>query len=261
MNGASEIRLIHFSLVYLLLIVVLLVMKRCKINRTRLLFWASLRMTVQLVLAGTILTYILKNPHWSFVLLYLGSMIAFAVHRVISVNPGLNRRFRFFILLSIAISALPLIGFFVTGVIGENFFNAQYTIPLSGMIIGNAMTGVTLGVKTFRESLAAQKPRINALLNLGVTPRKILLPFVNQSLQTAILPTMNSMLGMGIVALPGMMTGQILSGTLPTTAVLYQIAICIAICAVVCLSVFSSLYFGYRTLYNSRNQIEFCTHS
>jgi putative ABC transport system permease protein len=63
------------------------------------------------------------------------------------------------------------------------------------------------------------------------------------------------MLGMGIVALPGMMTGQILSGTLPSTAILYQIAIMIAICTVVCLSSFGSLYFGFKTLYNKRNQI------
>ncbi|HEY4544033.1 MAG TPA: ABC transporter permease, partial [Tissierellaceae bacterium] len=97
--------------------------------------------------------------------------------------------------------------------------------------------------------------RIDTLLNIGVTPKKILLPFVNQALETALLPTMNSMLGMGIVALPGMMTGQILSGTLPTTAILYQISITIVICTVVCLSVFGSLYLGYRTMYNENNQI------
>ncbi|HPZ52781.1 MAG TPA: ABC transporter permease, partial [Clostridia bacterium] len=65
---------------------------------------------------------------------------------------------------------------------------------------------------------------------------------------------LNNMVGMGIVSLPGMMTGQILSGTMPTTAILYQISIMIAICTVVCLSVFGSLYLGYRTLYNERNQ-------
>jgi putative ABC transport system permease protein len=65
------------------------------------------------------------------------------------------------------------------------------------------------------------------------------------------------MIGMGIISLPGMMTGQILSGTLPMTAILYQIAIIIAICAVTCLSVFCSLYFGYKTLYNKRRQIYF----
>ena len=123
------------------------------------------------------------------------------------------------------------------------------------MIMGNAMNGVTLGIKTFRETLESQRPRMEALLNAGATPRSILMPFMSQALETALLPTMNSMLGMGIVSLPGMMTGQILSGTLPTTAILYQIAIMIAICTVVCLATFGSLYFGLKTLYNSRNQI------
>jgi putative ABC transport system permease protein len=63
------------------------------------------------------------------------------------------------------------------------------------------------------------------------------------------------MIGMGIISLPCMMTGQILFGTLPITAIMYQIAIIIAICAVTCLSVFSSLYFGYKTLCNKRQQI------
>jgi putative ABC transport system permease protein len=65
------------------------------------------------------------------------------------------------------------------------------------------------------------------------------------------------MVGMGIVFLPGMMTGQILSGTLPLTSIMYQIAIMIAICASVCLAIFFSLHFGYKTLYNKRNQIKY----
>jgi putative ABC transport system permease protein len=117
------------------------------------------------------------------------------------------------------------------------------------------MTGVGLGVRAFRASLKDQRFRIAALLNIGAPPRDILLPFVRQAMETALLPTLNSMMGMGIVALPGMMTGQILSGTLPMTAILYQIAIMIAICAVVCLASFGALHFGYQTLYNERNQI------
>ncbi len=141
------------------------------------------------------------------------------------------------------------------GVVGVSFFNPQYTIPISGMIVGNAMTGVSLGVKTFHETIQSQKSKIDTLINIGASPKNILIPYVNKSLETALLPTLNSMLGMGIISLPGMMTGQILSGTLPTTAILYQIAIMIAITAVTCLAVFCSLYFGYRTLYNSKNQM------
>lgn len=257
MQGAVQLNILQFSLVYLLLIIVLIIMKKSKINQTKLLLIASLRMTVQLVLAGLILTYIFKNPHPAFVILYLAAMIAFSIRRVLSKNKNINRNFKITVALSLALSGLFVLAYFVLIVVGQNFFNPQYTIPLAGMIIGNAMTGVTLGLKSFMESIKTQRNKMDALLNLGVTPKKILLPYVNNALETALLPTMNSMLGMGIVSLPGMMTGQILSGTLPTTAIMYQIAIMIAICTAVCLTVFCSLHFGYKTLYNKRNQITY----
>lgn len=255
MQGAVKLNILQFSLIYLLLIIILAVMKKAKINQTKLLLLASFRMTVQLVLAGLILTYIFKNPNPIFTLAYIAAMIIFSIYRVLSKNTGLNRNFKIAVSLSLSIAGISILGFFVIAVVGQNFFNPQYAIPLGGMIIGNAMTGVTLGLKTFNENIKSQRQKIDSLLNLGVTPQKILLPYVNNSLETALLPTMNSMLGMGIISLPGMMTGQILSGTLPTTAIMYQIAIMIAICTSVCLTVFCSLNFGYKTLYNKRNQI------
>ena len=123
--------------------------------------------------------------------------------------------------------------------------------------MGNALTGVSLGLKSFWNGLEGQRARVEALLNIGATPEKVLFPFVCQALETALVPTLNSMLGMGIVVLPGMMTGQILSGTAPTTAILYQITIMVAICACVCLCCFCSLYFGYRTLWNAQKQVAF----
>lgn len=255
-NNVVVLNIWQFALVYLLLLVVLGIMKKSNINQTKLLLVGSVRMTVQLVLAGLVLTYILENPHPVFTVLYLAAMTLFAINRVLGKNKGLNRQFKLAVGLSLAISGLSIVVFFICVVVGVNLFNPQYTIPISGMIIGNAMTGVNLGLKTFGETLQTQRSKVEALLNLGVTPHRILMPFVNTALETALLPTLNSMVGMGIISLPGMMTGQILSGTAPTTAILYQIAIMVAICTVVCLSVFCSLYFGHRTLYNRRNQIE-----
>lgn len=255
MQGIVKLQIWQFSLIYLLLVVVLLIMKKSQINQTKLLIIASLRMTVQLVLAGLILTYIIENPHPLFTVAYFVLMTGFAIVRTLNNNRGLNRGFKLAIAGSISFAGLFVVVFFVYLVVGESVFNPQYMIPVSGMVVGNAMTGTILGVKTFRESFSGQRNKIEALLNIGAKPKKILLPFVNQAIETALLPTLNSMLGMGIIALPGMMTGQILSGTLPTTAILYQIAIMIAITTAVCLAVFGSLYFGYRSIYNDRNQI------
>jgi len=255
MNGIITLNLWQFALIYLLLLVVLAIMKKCRIDQTRLLVVASFRMTVQLVLAGLILTAIFRNPHPAFTLLYLVVMTGFAIYMVLSKNKGINRRFKAVVAVSLAVTGLSIVVFFIVAVVGADIFNPRYTIPVSGMIIGNAMNGVSLGLRNFNENIRTQRNKIDTLINIGVTPQKILEPFVNQSLETAMLPTLNSMLGMGIISLPGMMTGQILSGTLPMTAILYQIAILIAICTVTCLAVFCSLHFGYRTLYNKRNQM------
>ncbi|MDV3428985.1 MAG: ABC transporter permease, partial [Bacillota bacterium] len=173
MQGAVKLNILQFSLIYLLLIIILAVMKKAKINQTKLLLLASFRMTVQLVLAGLILTYIFKNPHPIFTLAYLLAMIIFYIHRVLSKNKGLNRNFKIAVSLSLSLSGIAILGFFVMTVVGQSFFNPQYTIPLGGMIIGNAMTGVTLGLKTFNENIKSQRQKIDSLLNLGVTPQKI----------------------------------------------------------------------------------------
>lgn len=255
MNGVAELQIWQFALVYFLLIIVIALMKKCHIDQTKLLITASIKMTVQLILAGLILTYIFKNPHPIFTISYLMAMIAFTIHRVLSRSKGLNNRFKLIIAVSVSFSGIAVLIFFIFVVVGESILNPQYVIPISGMLMGNTMTGVSLGVKTLQESLNGQRTKVNALLCAGAAPKTILLPFVTQALETAMLPTLNSMVGMGIVSLPGMMTGQILAGTLPTTAILYQIAIMIAICTVVTCSSFGSLYFGYRTLFDKNTQI------
>ena len=255
MNEIIALNIEQFMLIYLLLIIVLFVMRKCRINQTKLLMVASMRMTVQLVLAGLVLTYIFENPHPVFTIAYIIAMTGFAIYMVLQRNKTINKKFKLIVSASLAASGIAIVCFFIMIVVGVSIFNPQYTIPISGMIIGNALTGVSLGLKTFNENVNSQRTRIDALINMGAAPKKILTPFVNQAIETALLPTLNSMLGMGIISLPGMMTGQILSGTMPLTAILYQISIIIAICAVTCLAVFCALFFGHRTLYNQRAQI------
>lgn len=255
MRGVIQLNIAQFLLIYLLLLLVITVMKRSKVDQTKLLLLASARMTIQLILAGLVLTYMFRHPRPVFTLAYLAAMVAFSLRRTLGKNPWLNRRFRAAVAISIAASGLFVIAYFVILVVGTDFFDPQYTVTIGGMVIGNSMTGVTLGLKTFHDKLTDQRGQVETLLDMGVEPRRILLPMVNTSLETALLPTLNNMLGMGIISLPGMMTGQILAGTLPMTAILYQIAIMIAVCTAVCLTTFCSLQFGYKTLYNHRYQI------
>ncbi len=253
-GGAQAIGLLQFSLIYLLLLIVIFILKKSGIKKSKILLWASVKMTIQLMLVGYLLTYIFENPEPIWTIGFILIMLIFSIHRIVNTEQHLNIKFKVYAGIALSFSGLFILIYFVVIVINENFFNPQYTIPLAGMIIGNAMTGITLGIKSFTASIAAQRSRIQTLQNLGATPKVILRPFINESLTTALLPTINSMLGMGIIFLPGMMTGQILSGTLPTTAIMYQIAIMIAVCTAVCISVYFTLIFGAQTFFNSKMQ-------
>ena len=255
MNGVVELGLLQMAAAYLLLVAVGIVMRIYKIDQLKILTVASMRMTIQLILAGLILCYIFDNESRMLTAVYLLAMIVFTVIRVLSKFRDLNPAFKRSVGLSIGVSGLFVIAYFVCIVVGEDILNPQYAIPIAGMLMGNTMNAVSLGVKTFTESLDGKRMEINALMCSGASSDVILRPFVRQSMATAMLPTMNSMIGMGIVFLPGMMTGQILAGIMPTTAILYQIAIMAGICAVVCGSAFGALHFGSRTMYDKQTQI------
>ncbi|MDG2764732.1 ABC transporter permease, partial [Vibrio parahaemolyticus] len=115
--GIVQLSIFQFSLIYLLLIVVLAIMKKANVNQTKLLIVASLRMTVQLTLAGFILTYIFENPSPLFTSLYLLSMTIFAIHRALSKNKWLNNSFKWAVALSLAGSGLIILAFFVIVVV------------------------------------------------------------------------------------------------------------------------------------------------
>lgn len=252
----ASMDIIGFIASYAFLLVVLLVMKLCHIDQTKLVAIAGLRMTVQMGIMGWVLTYIIGSQNPWLVSLCLLVMIAFAVYRDLSMNRWMNRSFMGIAGASLTFGGLLVLAFYLLAVVREPLSAGQYTIPLAGMILGNAMTGLNLGLKSLKEALLAGQAEIEALLDVGGEPREILLPFVNQALETAILPTVNIMVGMGIVSLPGMMGGQIIAGISPVTAILYQMSISMGLSAAVCLSTFAALYLGMRTLYNKDKQVE-----
>jgi putative ABC transport system permease protein len=91
---------------------------------------------------------------------------------------------------------------------------------------------------------------------LGATPQMAVREVVNDAFSAAVIPTINSMLGMGIVFLPGMMTGQILAGASPLTAIEYQLAIMMGILGSVSLTVYLLVRQGYRSFFNERAQLK-----
>lgn len=107
----------------------------------------------------------------------------------------------------------------------EPWWSPRFALPLFGMILGNTMTGVSLGLDTLTSTLYRETLAVEARLLLGQTRWQAVTPFSRRALRSGFMPIVNAMAATGVVSLPGMMTGQILSGVDPTEAVKYQLLI------------------------------------
>jgi len=227
------------------------------IGREKEIVISSVRMTLQLVLVGYILTFIFDLRHPLVTGGIVALMLSFAIYNIYRrARVKLNNAAMKAIALSMICGTLISLTYFILIVIRLTpWYEPRYFITIAGMIIGNSMTGISLGVNLLLEGIHKQKHLVEAALMLGATPRAAVKNIINSAFDAAILPTINSMLGMGIVFLPGMMTGQILSGVSPVTAIKYQIAIMLGIVGSVSLVVFFFLHLGYRSFFNEREQV------
>ena len=121
----------------------------------------------------------------------------------------------------------------------------------AGMVIGNSMTGASLATERLAAEFHERREEIETALSLGSSVKVAAEPAVSSAFRAALIPSINAMAAMGLVFLPGMMTGQILSGTEPLIAVKYQIAIMCVITGSVALTAFMILRFGYRSYFTS----------
>lgn len=173
--------------------------------------YATARMLIQLLLIGYVLVYIFESDHPAVIVAVLTIMLVAASW--ISMRPVHDKRPRVYrnALLAIAIGGVPTLALISQAVIGvDPWFSPRYVIPLAGMIFAGAMNSV---------SLAAE--RLQAECERGTTDREAR----RIALQASLIPIINSLFAVGLVALPGMMTGQILSGVSPLVAAKYQIVV------------------------------------
>ena len=134
------------------------------------------------------------------------------------------------------------------------WYSPQYAVPLLGMILGNTLTGISLGLDRLGGELAARRAQVEALLALGATRWEAARCPIQEAVRTGLIPILNSMMVVGIVSLPGMMTGQILAGASPLEAVKYQIVIMFLIASGTALGTVSVVLLSYRRLFNSSHQ-------
>jgi len=189
---------------------------------------ATMRMLVQLTLVGLVLTTLFEmvSPEWTaFAAL---AMVAFAGYEIRARQErklagwwsyGLGTS-------SILFAAMLVMIFTLTTQLeADPWYHPRYALPILGMILGNTMTGIGLGLQTLTIGLVRERAAVEAQLCLGATRHIAMLPVTREALRSGMMPTINAMAATGLVYLPGMMTGQILAGIEPTQAVRYQLLI------------------------------------
>ncbi len=257
MPDLLPIELWRLAASYLFLILLLVMSQLLKLGRGKEFLVATVRMTLQLVMAGYILELVFRQQHILVTLAIMFFMQAFALVTIFGrvkgkIGPRLKKVVAFALFIG---TSLPLAYFMVVVIAADPWYEPRFFIPIAGMTIGNSMTGITLGVERLARVFQTSRARIEEALMLGATPQMAVSEFLSDTFNAAIIPTVNSMLGMGLIFIPGMMTGQILAGASPVDAIKYQIVIMMGILGSVALAVYLIIEVGYRTFFNDRAQL------
>lgn len=229
-----------------------------KLGLVRQLSVAAIRSTVQLLLIGLVLKNLFAHAHIAWVSGIAILMLLAAGREVIARQKwrfrgvwgfGVGTGSMFISSFAIAVLALKVM------VGPEPWYNPQYAIPLLGMLLGNTMNGIALGMKSLTQTAFQQRTMIEQRLMLGQSSQEAISDISRDSMRTGMIPIINAMAAAGIVSLPGMMTGQILAGSPPTEAVMYQILIMLLITAGTGFGTTAAIHMTSRRLFDHRHRL------
>lgn len=231
---------------------------RLKLALERPLLVSAARMAVQLVLIGYVLKALFSVGHPAWVAALAAVMLVVAAREVTA-----RQRRRFKGPWAYALGAGTLfVSPFAVGLLAltvmlspEPWYTPRYAIPLLGIMVGNAMTAVALGLNHLVGEAASRREQIEQRLALGEDYREALADIRREAVHTGITPVVNAMAAAGIVILPGIMTGQILAGAPPVEAVKYQILIMLLLSASSGLALLLAVWLAGRRLFDERHRL------
>ena len=219
---------------------------------------AAVRTVVQLMLIGMVLTTVFEFAKLQWVALITILMLLIAGREVVARQQyrlvgwwgfGVGTLSMFISTFTVTILALLVI-------IGTDpWYRPQYAIPLLGMMLGNTMNGIALGLDRLTSAAREQRAIIEARLMLGQSWREAIRDIRRNSMRTGMIPIINAMAAAGVVSLPGMMTGQILAGSPPIEAVKYQILIMFMITAGTGFGTMAAVWLAARRLFDDRHRL------
>ncbi|MDH2896554.1 MULTISPECIES: iron efflux ABC transporter permease subunit FetB [Rahnella] len=240
------------ALALILVVVALLVSKKEKLGLEKDIIWSVARAVVQLVIVGYVLKYIFDINN---------SLLTVLMVLFICVNAALNAKKRSrnidngFIISFIAITTGTALTLSILILSGSIEFLPMQVIPISGMIAGNAMVAVGLCYSNLNQRFLDNQQKILEMLSLGATVKMASGQIIRDSIRAAMIPTVDAAKTVGIVSLPGMMSGLIFAGIDPVKAIKYQIMVTFMLLATASLSTIIAGYLSYKRFYNDRAQL------
>lgn len=249
--GAGEL-----ALVALLILLNAAVSIALQLRLERRLLLASVRALVQLTLLGLVLQWVFdaSDPLVIVSLMLFMASVA-GIEAVRRTTRRVPRIYQASTLVMLASSmTVTLYGLLV--VIGTDpWYDPRYAIPILGMMLGNTLNGISLGLETTLEGFDLERSRVELKLALGATRAEASREVVRRAVRTGMIPILNSMIAVGIIAIPGMMTGQILGGEAPADAARYQIFILFSIAGGVALGTVGVVLAATRLVFDERDRL------
>jgi putative ABC transport system permease protein len=253
-----EIPVWRLTIAALLVALAALLSRRAGLKLEKDLGVGAVRAAAQLVAIGYALRLVFAAPHPGVVLAALGVMwlvAGWTSTRRILHGPG-TRALLPYALAAIGLGAsVALVPVFIFVIAPRPWFEARYVIPIGGMMLSSAMNVVAQVFERLFAVARAEEATLEQYLALGATPAQALAPYVKAALRAALIPTINGLVTVGLVSLPGMMTGQIVSGTAPEQAVRYQVVIMYQLVAVAAVAGFAAAAFARKLLFTSDAQL------
>lgn len=247
------------SLIYVLLLL-LIPLGLCffyELKLTKNILISASRMLLQLTFIGVFLKYLFTLNNSYVNILWLTVMVLSAVFTTIK---SASIRIKALLLPTFIsfFTVIFLIVLYLNKIVIslDSIFSARYLIVIGGMLLGNSLRSNILGITTFYSSILKEEKKYLYLLSLGATPKEARLPFLRKSLSLALKPSIATMGTLGLVSIPGMMTGVILGGTSPLVALKYQIMIMLAILTSTSSTLTLSLFLTSKSCFDSTGMLK-----
>lgn len=236
---------------YLLLLIPLAILLHQRVPIVRETGMAIVRMTVQLLLVGFYLQVVFQWNHPGVNLAWLVVMVLVADGSIVRGCGLRARTFAVPVFFAVLVGTLIPLLFFIGVILNHsNLLEAQFLIPIGGMVLGNCLRADIVGLRDFYDSVIRHEKAYHQSLAEGAQRSEALHPYLRDAIRSALLPTVATIATVGLVFLPGMMTGVILGGADPMTAIKVQIAIMIIIFSGTALTVYLALLWSIRGSFN-----------